>query len=233
MINQWQSEWIGNILKYANLITFFLKTFLLRKISISVFEDQSSFIVRINNCKSLHVNKSTFAMSKHRILRHFIDEILSQPQKEPIIELTGLEDLHLRFLKNDIQVEDISPVTFRRIFDLSIDTESEWLEKGCYKWLSNKMKTLHPIEDKDKLFVFKESLHIHNVGRDPNLIDELIAKVALTDNSSFISLYFEEIEEPEDSALDYLLRAGGSNCELFMKIIIGRLASKGPHRYHS
>ena len=183
--------------------------------------------MRINNRKSLYVNKSTFAMSKDRIFGHFIDEILSQPEKEPIIELTGLEDLYLMLLKNDIQVEDISPGSFRKILDLSVNTGSDWLEMGCYRWLSDKMKTLHPIEDKDKLFMFKESLHILEKGRDPNFIVELIARVSSTDNSSFISMYFEEIEEPGNVELDYLLQAGGSNCELFMKIIIGKLTSKG------
>ena len=107
---------------------------------------------------------------------------------------------------------------------MSVVFEVDWLRWGCVRWLSGRMKM--DLNDDGKYFLFEECLFIVKKWDNWDLMNSLILKIASIDNSSFITRYFQDFDKLEAVQIQLMLKLGGSNCQLFLRILLQHLKGK-------
>lgn len=113
---------------------------------------------------------------------------------------------------------------FKELHKLAVVFEVEWLKNTCRDWLRGKMKSA--TTDMEKDFVFSESWYIFDKWGEKDMEDGLASVLALKDNETFISGYVVDLNRLKEGEIDILLKLGGSNTELFLKILLNNLASQ-------
>ena len=82
------------------------------------------------------------------------------------------------------------------------------------------------LNDDGKCFLFEECLFIVQKWDDWDLMNSLFLKIASIDNSSFITRYFQDFDKLEAVQIQLMLKLGGSNCQLFLRILLQHLKGK-------
>ena len=184
-------------------------------------ENHDRIIIKIKDSDPLCVDKERLTKDSP-VFRQFIDELHFYELEMDDFEADTV-GVFLTLLE-DRKVDDIQEDKFRELHKMSRVYEVEWLRKECYNWLSRRI--VKDIVDVDKLFVFEECLFILRKWEERNLMNILIATTASTDNSPFITRYFENFEKLDSVQLDLMLTLGGSNCKVFLQTVQQNLDSK-------
>ena len=127
-------------------------------------------------------------------------------------------------LLDDRKLEDIQNSQFRDLHKMSVVFKVDWLTEACRSWLSNKMNS--DMTDDEKFFVFEECLFILRKWHTDLMMDALVAKIAVNDNSSFISRYLKDFDNLDAVQLKLMLIISGGNSKLFLQSILKNLTSK-------
>ena len=106
---------------------------------------------------------------------------------------------------------------FRDTHKLAVVFEVDWIKSDCQNLLREEMKSIK--SDEDICFLFDECYFILTKWKERSLIDSLISCLMPKENSTFIFKYMSDLRKLELGKLDILLTLGGSNTDLFLKIV--------------
>ena len=187
----------------------------------SLLENQG-IIIKIKEGDPLCVDKERL-IKDSRVFRQFIDELhfyeLEMDDFEP--DTVGL----FLALLEDRQVDNIEEGQFRELHKMSVVFEVEWLREECRNWLSSRINKEN-MEYNEKLFVFEECLYVLRKWNQRDMMDILFAKIASTDNSDFITKYFQELASLDPVQMELMLKLGENKDEMFLKTVLQNLIGK-------
>ena len=107
---------------------------------------------------------------------------------------------------------------FREIHKLAVVFEVKWLKESCRGWLKNKMVNTSSTEE--KIFLFEECWFMVDKWNDEAMMDQLFSVFAHENNESLLTVYFSDITKLKTGQIDALLKVGGVNVEVFLRIIL-------------
>jgi hypothetical protein len=131
-------------------------------------------------------------------------------------------NLFLVFLEQR-ELGEIENAIFREIHKLGVVFEVEWLKESCRRWLKNKIDSATSVEE--KRFTLEESWYSLDKWAEKHMVDGLLSVLASKDNSMLISEYSLDYKELKTGKIDLLLKLGGSDTDLFFRIILQNLDS--------
>ena len=184
-------------------------------------EETTKFVITLKNGDCLSVPKQILTADS-RMFRYLIADLKYNEHEIDDFSPKAVY-LFLVFLK-DKQLGDFEDALFRELHKLAVVFQVDWLTNSCRSWLVRKMDSA--TENLEITFLFDECFYISKQWDEKFVLQELVSRLALKDNSSFLSEYMYDIDKLESSQLDILLKLGGSNVDLFLRIILQNLTGQ-------
>jgi uncharacterized protein (UPF0147 family) len=184
--------------------------------------EEQVIVIRIRTGEPLRVPKHILVADSLKF-KEFIEEL-----KYDEIEIEDFSpeavNQFLAFLEQR-NIGEIEDTMFRELHKLSVVFEVEWLKGSCRDWLKGKIDLAAEVEE--KTYSFEESWYIFKKWEDKCMIEGLISVWAPKDNSSLIAKYLRDLNNKSDKGeIDTFLKLGGSNTDLFLRIILQNLAGQ-------
>ena len=120
---------------------------------------------------------------------------------------------------------------FRELYKLAVVFEVKWLKIKFRGWLREEMVCFHLTNEKrtstnDMIFLFEECWFMMDKWADESMMDQLISLLAHEDNTQFLLDCFSDITKLKTGQIDALLKFGGGNFEIFLKIILQNVSGQ-------
>ena len=163
----------------------------------------------------------TRLIAESRMFRHLIDELnydeLEMDDFSPEAVNLFITILLEEFQRTILIKHDL----FRDTHKLAVVFEVDWIKSDCQSLLREEMKSIKSYED--TCFLFEECYFIFTKWKERNLIDSFISWLMMKKSTLFISKYMSDLRNLEQGKLNILLILGGSNTDLFLKILLKNL----------